>query len=38
MFCILKNSFKVVLSNDRPKERQIAELGRGGGGCGRLYL
>lgn len=35
MFCILKNSFKVVLSSEHPKETQIEDLGRGGAmeGC-----
>lgn len=29
MFCVLKNPFKVVLSNEHPKETQIEELGGG---------
>lgn len=33
MFCILKNSFKVVLSDERPKGMQIEELGGAMEGC-----
>lgn len=29
MFCILKNSFKVVLSNESPKRMEVEELGVG---------